>query len=50
LILGLHDDSLITSYHGPNYPILSLQERLLNTLGTKYVDEVIIDAPWKVTE
>jgi len=29
---------------------LSLQERVLNVLALKNVDEVIIGAPWKVTE
>jgi len=29
---------------------LHLQERVLNILALKYVDEVIIGSPWKITE
>ncbi len=50
LIVGLHDDETINSFKGANYPVLSLQERVLNVLAMRYVDEVIIGAPWKVTE
>lgn len=46
LIVGIHDDDLITQQKGIHYPILSLQERVLNLLAIKYVDEVIIGAPW----
>lgn len=50
LIVGLHDDETINSIKGSNYPILSLQERVLNVLAMKYVNEVIIGAPWKLSE
>lgn len=33
-----------------NFPILSIQQRVLNLLALKYVDEVVIGAPWIVTE
>lgn len=30
--------------------MLNLQERVLNVLALKYVDEVIIGAPWQVSQ
>ncbi len=50
LIVGLHDDDVISEKKGINFPILSLQERVLCVLATKCVDEVIIGAPWIITE
>ena len=47
LIVGLHDDETINRVKGNNYPVLSIQERVLNILAMKYVDEVIIGAPCK---
>ena len=47
LIVGLYDDDVINQHKGSNYPILSLQERVLNVLAMKYVDEVIMGAPCK---
>eukprot|EP00487_Bulimina_marginata_P011491 TRINITY_DN7147_c0_g1_i1.p1 TRINITY_DN7147_c0_g1~~TRINITY_DN7147_c0_g1_i1.p1 ORF type:complete len:110 (+),score=15.28 TRINITY_DN7147_c0_g1_i1:104-433(+) len=29
---------------------MGLQERVLNVLSCKYVDDVLIGAPWKITE
>lgn len=50
LIVGLHDDETVSEQRGVNYPVLTLQERVLNVLSMKYVDEVIIGAPWIVPE
>ncbi len=50
LYVGVHDDSTINKYRGKNYPIVNLQERTFNLLACKYVDEVIIGAPWMLTE
>ena len=50
LYVGLHDDATVNKHRGKNYPILNLQERTFNLLALKYVDEVIIGAPWAVTE
>lgn len=50
LIVGLHDDETVEKHKGANYPVLHLQERVLNILALKYVDEVIIGAPWKVND
>lgn len=49
LYVGVHDDATVNKNRGKNYPILNLQERVLNLLAMKYVDDVIIGAPWKIT-
>jgi len=50
LYVGLHDDGTVNQHRGKNYPILNLQERVLNILSLRCVDDVIIGAPWKITE
>lgn len=50
LIVGVHSDEVVNKMKGQNYPIMSLHERVLNVLSTKWVDEVVIGAPWAVTE
>ena len=50
LYVGLHDDTTVNKYRGKSYPILNLQERVFNLLALKYVDEVVIGAPWVITE
>ena len=50
LIVGVHDDRTINLHKGKNYPIMNLHERSLNLLALKYVDDVIMGAPWVVTE
>jgi ethanolamine-phosphate cytidylyltransferase len=34
---------------GANHPIMTLQERVLGVLSCRYVDEVILGAPYAVT-
>merc|ERR1712084_193229 len=43
------DDATVNKNRGKNYPIVNMQERVLNLLAMKYVDDVIIGAPWKIT-
>ncbi|XP_037809688.1 ethanolamine-phosphate cytidylyltransferase isoform X1 [Lucilia sericata] len=50
LIVGLHTDPVVNSYKGSNYPIMNLHERVLSVLACKYVNEVVIGAPYCVTE
>lgn len=50
LIVGLHTDKDVNRYKGSNYPIMNLHERVLSVLGCRYVNQVIIGAPYKVTE
>lgn len=33
-----------------NLPIMTLHERVLSVLGCKYVDDVLIDAPYTITQ
>lgn len=48
-MVGLYPDEVITMYKGSKYPIMTLQERLLSVLACKYVDDVLIGAPFKVS-
>ncbi|KAM7353600.1 phosphoethanolamine cytidylyltransferase isoform 3-T3 [Cochliomyia hominivorax] len=50
LIVGLHTDPVVNSYKGSNYPIMNLHERVLSVLACKYVNEVVIGAPYCVTD
>ncbi|MGL4948083.1 MAG: adenylyltransferase/cytidyltransferase family protein, partial [Mycoplasma sp.] len=49
LYVGVHDDDIVNKYKGQNYPIWNLNERVFNWLAIKYVDEVVIATPWKIT-
>lgn len=49
LIVGLHTDLEVNKYKGYNYPILNLHERVLSVLACRYVNEVVIGAPYTVT-
>ena len=50
MIVGVHDDKTVNQYKGSNYPIMPLHERVLCVLSMKMVDEVIIGAPWVMTQ
>lgn len=50
LIVGLHTDPVVNQYKGGNYPIMNLHERTLSVLACKYVSEVVIGAPYFVSE
>lgn len=39
----------MNAQRGSNFPIMNLHERVLSVLGCKYVDDVLIDAPYTVT-
>jgi ethanolamine-phosphate cytidylyltransferase len=49
LIVGIHSDDDIHAAKGSNFPIMTLQERVLGVLSCRHVDEVIIGAPYAVT-
>jgi len=49
LYVGLWDDELTRHYKGSLFPLVSLQERVLMTLSCKHVDDVIIGAPYIIT-
>jgi len=50
VLVGIHEDQVVNQYYGKNYPIMNLYERVLNVLSCKYVDEVIIGAPWFISK
>ena len=50
LYIGLWSDEMIRYYRGQKYPLQCMQERLLMALSCTYVDDVIIEAPYIVTE
>lgn len=50
LLVGIHEDVSVKNAKGPGFPIMNLNERVLNVCACKWVDEVIIGAPRQVTE
>ncbi|XP_072035432.1 ethanolamine-phosphate cytidylyltransferase-like isoform X2 [Amphiura filiformis] len=50
VMVGLHTDAEINRYDGSNYPIMNIHERTLSVLACRYVHEVVIGAPYKITE
>jgi len=48
LIVGVHDDETVNEEKGANHPLSNLHERVLGVLSCRYVDEVIIGAPFVV--
>ncbi|KAG2186271.1 hypothetical protein INT43_002709 [Umbelopsis isabellina] len=50
LLVGVHDDQTVNAIKGVNYPLMNLHERVLSVLACRYVDEVIIGAPYSVTK
>ena len=49
LIVGLHNDQVVNQVRGSNFPILNLNERVLSVLGCNLVDDVLLDAPYRIT-
>ncbi|CEP00809.1 hypothetical protein PBRA_008121 [Plasmodiophora brassicae] len=50
LYVGILDDQTVNKMYGSNLPIMNLHERVLNVLSCRAVDEVLLCAPWAVTE
>ncbi|KAK7290413.1 hypothetical protein RIF29_04820 [Crotalaria pallida] len=50
LLVGIYSDETVSEHRGSHYPIMNLLERSLSVLACRYVDEVIIGAPWKITK
>ncbi|KAK3437522.1 hypothetical protein EUGRSUZ_C02186 [Eucalyptus grandis] len=50
LLVGLHTDYIVSEHRGKHHPIMHLHERSLSVLACRYVDEVIIGAPWEVSK
>lgn len=50
LLVGIYPDQTVSELRGHQYPLMNLYERSLSVLACRYVDEVIIGAPWEVTQ
>jgi ethanolamine-phosphate cytidylyltransferase len=51
LVVGLFDDPIVSQMKcNPYLPLMSVQERVLNVLSCKFVDEVLISSPWLITQ
>ncbi|XP_002519980.2 ethanolamine-phosphate cytidylyltransferase [Ricinus communis] len=50
LLVGIHNDQTVSARRGAHRPIMNLHERSLSVLACRYVDEVIIGAPWEVSK
>lgn len=50
LIVGIHGDSVVNSVKGMNLPLMNLHERVLSVLGCRYVNDVLIDAPYEISQ
>ena len=49
MIVGIHGDAVANRLRGMNMPLMNLHERVLSVLGCQYVDDILIDAPYKIT-
>jgi len=49
LIVGVHGDALVNRMRGSNLPLMNVHERTLSVMGCQYVDDVLIDAPYRIT-
>lgn len=47
VVVGVQDDFSVNSHKGLNYPIMNLFERSLCVLQSKYIDGIVISAPYK---
>lgn len=49
VVLGIHDDATINKHKGLNYPIMNILERSLCVLQCRYVEGIILGAPFSPT-
>ncbi|OWB85229.1 hypothetical protein B5S33_g3889 [[Candida] boidinii] len=50
VIVGIHSDSVVNNYKNLNYPIMNIIERSLCVLQSKYIDGLILNAPYEPTQ
>ena len=48
--VGVYDDLTVNKRKGKYHPVLNINERCLNLLALKYIDDVIFGAPERITE
>lgn len=49
LVVGIHSDVEVNKRRGKNNPIMNLHERVMTVLSCRYVDDVVIGAPYQIT-
>lgn len=49
LIVGIFGDITWNEVVGSRLPLMNLQERVLAVLGCRFVDDVVMDAPYEIT-
>jgi ethanolamine-phosphate cytidylyltransferase len=49
MYVGVYDDETSNLIKGKNFPIITLNERVLMLLACRYVDDVIIGAPYHLS-
>jgi ethanolamine-phosphate cytidylyltransferase len=49
LLVGIHGDTLVHKIKGSRFPLQNAYERSLSVLGCRFVDDVLLDAPYEVT-
>ncbi|CAK9440416.1 uncharacterized protein LODBEIA_P45160 [Lodderomyces beijingensis] len=49
VMVGIHDDVTVNKYKGLNYPIMNIFERSLCVLQCRYVDGIVLNAPYVPT-
>jgi len=49
-LVGIHSDAVVNRVQGINLPLMNLHERVLSVLGCRYVNDVLIDAPYQITQ
>ncbi|CAD2098231.1 ethanolamine-phosphate cytidylyltransferase, putative [Plasmodium vinckei] len=50
LLVGVYSDETVRKLKGSHFPVTSVLERTLTVLAMKGVDDVVICAPWVITE
>lgn len=48
-MVGIHGDATVNRNKGHNLPLMNLHERALSVLGCRYVDNVLLDAPYTIS-
>jgi ethanolamine-phosphate cytidylyltransferase len=48
--VGVYDDLTVNKRKGKYHPVLNINERCLNLLALKYIDDVVFGAPERITE
>ncbi|CCX30445.1 hypothetical protein FPQ18DRAFT_268175 [Pyronema domesticum] len=46
VVAGIHSDKVINDWKGQNYPIMNIFERSMCVLQCRYIDSLVLDAPF----